>query len=726
MSHRSTGRFQLLVVVWLSLAVGGILLSVTNWSQLSRQIRATERRLEMQQALTDILNQMLLAESSQSGYALTRRPGLQTRYRESRTTLLEQFDRLLELSSDQPNELQEIMDLRGRMAVVLDRFDEVIRNTDLNSTNVVEVLTASGEAGEKSEAFRSDIERILVGSRDDIAGAKSRTLSQLLKAGVSMLVVGLLGITAGVLALWSLSAQIRQRDRERELIEARQEAEHQSKEKTVFLTNMSHEIRTPLNAILGFTELLEADLHDPRQQQYLRSIRTSSQALLQIISDILDMSKIEAGVMELHLEPTDPTELCDFIQTVFAELAARKGLELDCNVARDVPRSLFLDRVRLRQILINLVGNAVKFTDQGHVRVRVRAQPDGTAGSHVTLGVEVEDTGIGIPQDRLERIFQPFAQAGADETKEQQGTGLGLAIARRLTEAMGGTLTATSTLHKGSRLEMRFPHTEISAQLPVTDQPPEDTQLDLDQLRPSRLLIVDDNAENRSLLEGMLSHSHHTCGFAHNGQDGVDMARSWNPDLVLMDIRMPGMDGRQALEAIKQSPGLELLPVIAVTASSAKNEEDNLRELFDGYLRKPFTQRELIRALALFLRREVADGDSSPAGVERFVASSEESLPPVSLSPPPRELVEWLGQCELQRWPALRDNPGTHACGSFARELHEASQRWPCEALAQYAAMLKQAVQAYDVSRMEKVLAAFPELIQRLKQAGSHPKPNPG
>ena len=262
---------------------------------------------------------------------------------------------------------------------------------------------------------------------------------------------------------------MKHQEHERELTEAKLLAEHSNQEKTLFLANMSHEIRTPMNAILGFSELLQGDLREPRHRQYLQSIRSSADSLLLLINDILDMSKIEAGVMQLHPEPTDLREICDFLHTLFAEPAAKKGLKLECHAAGNLPHALLLDRIRLRQILINLVGNAIKFTDQGGVEVRVGWEKQQTR-SHVTLVIEVQDTGVGIPQDRLDAIFKPFVQAGAHREKEKQGTGLGLAIVKRLTEIMGGTVTVASVPEQGSAFHLRFPNVPISTRLPASEK----------------------------------------------------------------------------------------------------------------------------------------------------------------------------------------------------------------------------------------------------------------
>jgi CheY-like chemotaxis protein len=354
---------------------------------------------------------------------------------------------------------------------------------------------------------------------------------------------------------------------------------------------MSHEIRTPMNAILGFSELLGNDLKLPKHQNYLQFIRSSATSLLQLINDILDMSKIEAGVLDLHPEPTDTREICDFIKTLFAEPAAKRGIRLQCHVVTDLPHALLIDRIRLRQILVNLVGNAVKFTDQGSVDVRVFWEKQETS-SQITLVIEVLDTGVGIPQDKLDAIFKPFVQSGTHEEKEKQGTGLGLSIVKRLTELMGGTVTVASVLGQGSAFHLRFPHTPISARLAASDKVDKGEAIDFNQLHPSTLLIVDDNQVNRDLIREMLADSHHTLVFGLGGEDAVAIAKKIKPDLALLDIRMPGMDGYEALRQIRKIPGLELIPSIAVTASALLNEENTLKERFSGYVRKPFSRHE--------------------------------------------------------------------------------------------------------------------------------------
>jgi PAS domain S-box-containing protein len=234
----------------------------------------------------------------------------------------------------------------------------------------------------------------------------------------------------------------------RELVEGKLHAEHAVREKSAFLANMSHEIRSPMNAILGFSELLEPEGLTPKQSQYVRAIRDSGASLLTLINDILDLSKLEAGKLELHPDPTDMRDSCEFLRTVFGQQMLTKSLQLQFEISPDLPRALLLDRLRLRQVLVNLLGNAIKFTERGGVKLRVawKSQEDASSG---TLMIDVEDTGIGIPADKLEEVFKPFVQADSRQTAEKEGSGIGLTIVKRIMDLMGGVLTVESVVGLG-------------------------------------------------------------------------------------------------------------------------------------------------------------------------------------------------------------------------------------------------------------------------------------
>jgi CheY-like chemotaxis protein len=506
-----------------------------------------------------------------------------------------------------------------------------------------------------------------------------------------------------LLALWLARVALKHQEHERALVEGKLEAEHSSQEKTRFLANMSHEIRTPMNSIIGFSELLQDDLLQPKQRQYLQAIRTSADSLLQLINDILDMSKIESGVIRLNPEPTDLREICDFLHTMFSEPAAKKGLKLECHVVENLPHVLLLDRIRLRQILVNLVGNAVKFTDKGGIEVHVSWQKE-QGSSHVTLVIEIQDTGVGIPQDKLEAIFKPFVQAGAHQDKEKQGTGLGLSIVKRLTETMGGTVTVASVMQQGSVFHLRFPNVPISARLSASQKLTANAVADFNDLHPATLLVVDDNAANRDLIAGMFAGSHHKLFFGSNGQEAIAEARELKPDIILMDIRVPGMSGYEALAAIRKIIGLELVPVIATTASDLPDEANSMREKFSGYIRKPFSKRDLFDELSEFLPRHVKMEPRATADGTENTASTHA----------PKELLAELRELIIGPWPAIRDSVAINESRIFAQTLATLGQKFQCQPLADYAQKLLHDAETYAAADLEKHLGEFAALVGQL------------
>ena len=293
---------------------------------------------------------------------------------------------------------------------------------------------------------------------------------------------------------------------------------------------------------------------------------------------------------------------CEFLRTVFGQQAVTKSLQLQFELSPNLPRALLLDRLRLRQVLVNLLSNAIKFTERGCVKTRVswESQEDGRSG---TLLIDVEDTGIGIPAEELEEVFKPFVQAESRQTAEKEGTGIGLTIVKRLTELMGGSLTVESTVGQGTVFHLRFANVPVSGRLPVGDHAEPGGAVDFNDFAPATLLVVDDNQTNRALMAGIFEKTHHQVLFANNGREALACLEKAKPDVVLLDIRMPVMDGRTALAEIRKQASLVSLPVIAVTASSKAGEEKELQSQFSGYIRKPFSRQTLFLALAQFLQR---------------------------------------------------------------------------------------------------------------------------
>ncbi len=411
-------------------------------------------------------------------------------------------------------------------------------------------------------------------------------------------------------------------------------------------------------------------------------------------------------MLELHPEPADVREVGGFLQTVFSQQSARKNLKLDFFTSPDLPLALMVDRSRLRQVLINLVGNAVKFTERGGITVRTLwyLNPDSRASG--TLVFEVQDTGVGIPIEKQEQIFEPFVQVDTRRPFEQQGTGLGLSIVQRLAERMNGIVEVESEVGKGSTFRIRLSEVMISNRLPPTNPNSADEVVDFNDLSTANILVVDDNAVNRNLLGSTFDGTHHRVRFATNGREAIEKVREGRPDIVLMDIRMPEMDGQTALTEIRKLSGCETLPVIAVTASSMVEDEHRLRGIFAGYLRKPFTRSMLFRQMGAFLpRRATAPREISVASVSAVTAFPAQWP----------ELLLTLKKIERTDWPRVRESGAITEIKDFAHTLFLAGRARGCPKLCDYAETLLSSAESYAVIKIEEQLSRFPELIKTIE-----------
>ncbi|MFO1460966.1 MAG: two-component regulator propeller domain-containing protein [Verrucomicrobiota bacterium] len=501
---------------------------------------------------------------------------------------------------------------------------------------------------------------------------------------------------------------------------ARAQAEAANAAKSEFLANMSHEIRTPMNAILGFSELLRTQMAASKDRNYLDAISSSGRTLLALINDILDLSKIEAGKLELQYEPVCVPRLVDEIQRLFSIKASEKGIQLLVEMDPKLPRGLMLDEVRLRQVLFNVVGNALKFTEKGQVKIRARADyvcdgvPEGSATedeNHVNLILEVADTGIGIPKEQREHIFGAFSQVAGQSTRKFGGTGLGLTITKRLTEMMHGRITVESEPGQGSTFRFTFPRVEIT-QLAESDAVATGGEGDFTQFAPATILVADDVALNRELLTGYFEGTGHTILLAVNGREAVTLAETHRPSVVLMDMRMPELDGYQATQRIKANEALRNIPVIAITASSFREEEARARKVCDGFIRKPFNRAELIAELKRFLKPASARPSEASAVQTPQAPASGTTEVAAEVAARRPELLTQLKAEESGTWPRLTQTMAIVEIEGFAAKLKTLAEAGQWTELAAYADTLERQAQDFDLDHLPQTLARFPDMVR--------------
>jgi two-component system, NarL family, sensor histidine kinase EvgS len=488
-----------------------------------------------------------------------------------------------------------------------------------------------------------------------------------------------------------------------ELEKAKNIAENIAKQKSEFLANMSHEIRTPMNSVIGFTEILEKEITDPLHKEYLHSIKKGGNSLLRIINDILDLSKIEAGKLEVKNESLNPRNIFLEIESIFHSKIISKNINFIVDIDKSIPKFIIIDGVRIRQILFNLIGNAIKFTEKGHIKLKVENIYKNDVKSKIDLIFSIEDTGIGIDEKNLESIFNAFEQGNNQDVAKYGGTGLGLAICTKLVHMMNGEIKVQSQKNKGSIF------TVILRDIPISSMEGEIVSQKLLSsnivFEKAQILVVDDIEENRKLVEASLKDFDIDLIMAKNGQEAIDKLKNINVDLILMDLRMPVMDGYEATSIIKNSHKLKHIPIIALTASVMGKDLEKVSEFgFNGYLRKPVILDDLIEELAKYLKYKFIN--------EEIIKSDN---PMIIDSRKLKFVLDKLNDELKQEWKNIKDGGDFSLIEEFAQKLNDLSIKEDIYLLKDYSNELLKNINSFDIEKVDYLMNTYLELIENLK-----------
>ncbi len=483
-----------------------------------------------------------------------------------------------------------------------------------------------------------------------------------------------------------------QKEAEIRLNRAVDAARAESRQKSEFFAGVSHEVRTPLNAIIGFSELLLPMIENSKGQHFMNSILSSSRSLINVLNSMLDLSRLEAGKVELVLEPVRIRDLIADIRQNHLADAERHNLEFKVNLTGDVPQTLLLDEFRVRQVLSNLLSNSFRYTVSGSVSLSVAATVKQSQQS-VDLSISVNDTGQGIHPDDLADIFKPFSQKNSFQKSHGSGAGLGLSICRHLVELMGGRIKVKSEIQCGSRFEILLRDVKIASSEAGAVSPGIERQHY--SFDGQKILVADDTASNRELMAEAMRGSGLEVVCASDGEEAIQLAIKEQPELIFMDIRMPRKDGVAAVKELRAIPAFSGVPVVAVTASASAREHRELNELFDGFIYKPVSLLRLLSEAAKHLKHRVKE---ETAGKARQMMMSAESFEQLS---DPWSLVESISRDYL---PALKEFDGAVAVEKvslLAESLKALALKHSCNLLAIEAERLRAAVGKFDLAGID-------------------------
>ncbi|NPD45073.1 MULTISPECIES: hybrid sensor histidine kinase/response regulator [unclassified Lentimicrobium] len=500
---------------------------------------------------------------------------------------------------------------------------------------------------------------------------------------------------------------------QKEVDERKNAEEHADKAnhtKSEFLANMSHEIRTPMNSIIGFTDLLSSLVKEEKQKYYLDSIRSSGRSLLVLINDILDLSKIEAGKFDIEYRTVNIQNLIADIKQVFTLKCDEKDLLFETYIDPKIPRALELSDTRLRQIFVNIVGNAIKFTDKGRISISVYQIAAPVSTNNINLKIEIQDTGVGIPKEQQNKIFSAFQQQEGQEFNKYGGTGLGLTISKRLMELMGGKIALNSEVGVGSTFTLYLNDVPLSTENPEVFETEENFVLNELDLNGISILVVDDSWANRDLIKEYLIETNATIFEAGNGQEAFESAKENLPDIIFLDIRMPVMTGPETAKALRDYFPTAEIPLVAFTASVSFASASNFKAAgFDDVLLKPVQMNEMADVISKYVSVSADTKVSVIPSVEEESYASYENIRIIDLKAALEELQLLKG-----KWEFTKSNRFINTVLDFSKEVEEIGVSYGINSITLYGKKLSLHAESFDTEKMEKTLNEFVDMVGEL------------